>query len=80
MPIDMPMTLKAEQARLCALGLTLRSSHGDGEYRVNFRGGREATACYTGDLDDAVGTGEAMARESAARIKDGSEPSPDAPT
>lgn len=27
-----------------------------GEYRVNFRGGREATAYYTNDLADAVAT------------------------
>jgi hypothetical protein len=31
------------------------SSH-EGEYRVNFRNGREATAYYTTDLTDAVGT------------------------
>lgn len=32
----------------------------DGEYRVNKKGGREATAAYTEDLTDAVGTGIAM--------------------
>lgn len=32
----------------------------DGEYRVNKKGGREATAAYTSDLTDAVGTGIAM--------------------
>jgi hypothetical protein len=35
------------------------------EYRVNFRGGREATAYYTNDLDDGLQTGLAMARERA---------------
>jgi hypothetical protein len=33
----------------------------DGEYRVNFVGGKEATAYYTNDLADAFGTGVAMA-------------------
>lgn len=38
----------------------VRISANDGEYRVNKRGGREATAAYTSDLTDAVGTGIAM--------------------
>jgi hypothetical protein len=33
----------------------------EGEYRVNFRGGKEATAYYTNDLRDAYDTGIAMA-------------------
>lgn len=32
----------------------------DGEYRVNFINGKEATACYTNDLEDAFGTGVEM--------------------
>jgi hypothetical protein len=40
-------------------------SHGRVEYRVNFAGGKEATAYYTDDLDDAVGTGHAMAAHRA---------------
>ena len=31
-----------------------------GEYRVNFKGGREATAYYTTDIDDAKDTAVAM--------------------
>ena len=31
-----------------------------GEYRVNFKRGNEATAYYTDDLQDAVGTGKQM--------------------
>lgn len=45
-----------------ALGLTCRMR--DGEYRINFRaldGGREATAYYTSDADDAIATAHAMA-------------------
>jgi hypothetical protein len=32
----------------------------DGEYRVNFRGGSEATAYYTTDAKDAIYTAWAM--------------------
>ena len=35
----------------------------DDEYRVNFTGGREATAYYTTDLSDARDTGIAMSKE-----------------
>jgi len=59
----MPTTLKAAQATLRALGVTLRRTGYGPELRVNFRGGREATACYTDDLDDALGTGREMARQ-----------------
>jgi hypothetical protein len=37
-------------------------SSNEGEYRVNFRNGREATAYYTTDLTDAVDTDIAMSR------------------
>jgi len=40
------------------LGMTLRSL--DGEWRVNYRGGEEATAYYTDDLADVVETAAAM--------------------
>jgi hypothetical protein len=30
------------------------------EYRVNYRNGREATAYYTTDIADAIGTAKAM--------------------
>jgi hypothetical protein len=56
-------TIKTAKAELAKHGLVL--SHNDGEYRVNKRGGREATAAYTNDLDDAVGTGIAMAKKGA---------------
>jgi hypothetical protein len=46
-------------ATLRVLGLTIRKT--DSEYRVNFKGGTEATAYYTTDINDALETGAAMA-------------------
>jgi hypothetical protein len=46
--------------------VTLRRQ--DGEYRVNFRDGVEATAYYTNDLEDAFATGVAM-RERAGHLR-----------
>jgi len=48
------------RADLAILGITLRSKNEFDEYRVNFRGGVEATAYYTSDLQDAFDTGRAM--------------------
>ena len=45
-------------------GMTIRRR--DGGYRVNFRGGDEATAYYTPDLEDAFATGVTMARQRSA--------------
>jgi hypothetical protein len=60
-------SLKPTQAEareiLSKVGMTMRVR--DGEFRVNFQGGTEATACYTDDLHDAIGSGQAMAREAA---------------
>lgn len=53
------MTLKQAKAELEVLGMTIRKEAG--EYRVNEKGGKEATAYYTDDLDDAVRTGREMA-------------------
>ena len=55
------MTIKQAKAILRPLGVTLNSRPDSGEYRVNFVGGGEATACYETDLDGAVSTGKAMA-------------------
>lgn len=49
------MTFKEAQATCRAFGHTL-TRRPDGEYRLNVRGGTEATAYYTTDLDDACGT------------------------
>jgi hypothetical protein len=53
------LTVEQVKKELRPLGLTLQVL--PGEYRVNFRGGAEATAYYTDDLDDARRTGVAMA-------------------
>ena len=45
------------------LGLTLTYKACYQEFRVNFINGGEATACYTDDLQDAIGTGIAMSKE-----------------
>lgn len=58
------MTLKEAQKYVSSLGLTLR--HSFGEYRVNFKGGKEATAYYTNDIKDAVSTAECMRDEALA--------------
>lgn len=51
-------TVAQVKVMLRARGIVL--SKKDGEYRVNFRGGREGTAYYTDDLADALSTGQAM--------------------
>lgn len=55
-----PPSLKAAKATLKPYGVTIYKSYGD-EFRVNFKGGREATAYYTNDISDAVATGQLMA-------------------
>jgi hypothetical protein len=54
------ITLKSVRQHLTSRGITIRRTD-DGEYRVNYRHGREATAYYTDDLDDAHTTGLDMA-------------------
>ena len=49
---------------LRAIGFSLRKR--DGEYRVNFTGGGEATAYYTDDRADALDTARAMDRHARA--------------
>ena len=55
-----------QQAKSIArhLGLTLRLLR-SGKYRVNFRDGKETTAYYADDLEDAVNTAVEMARKRA---------------
>ncbi len=58
------MTVKEAIEKLRAVDVIIkRTDHN--EFKVNFRGGKEATAYYTNDLDDAVGTGLSMARDKA---------------
>jgi len=47
------MTLQQAKSIARHLGFTLRQLR-SGKYRVNFRDGTEATACYTDELEDAV--------------------------
>ena len=51
-------SIKATLAAIKATGATARCV--DGEYRVNTPGGKEATASYTNDAEDAIGTARAM--------------------
>lgn len=59
------MTIKEAQMELREHGMTLRKDPFGGQYRVNFKGGKEATAYYTDDRDDAVLSGISMARARA---------------
>jgi hypothetical protein len=52
------MTIQEARRILGSRGIVLR--HHEGEYRVNYVRGREETAYYTNDLDDAVRTGLVM--------------------
>ncbi len=56
-----PLKQKDAIKILSALGIALKKTE-YGEYRVNYKGGREASAYYTTDLNDAVGTGKNMAQ------------------
>lgn len=58
-----PESVKTNRALMDALssiGMTVRVR--DGEYRVNFKYGQEATAYYTNDRDDARGTALLMVK------------------
>jgi hypothetical protein len=51
------MTSKEVEQAIRALGLAVTKL--DGKWRINYRGGKEATAYYTTD-DDAMGMATAM--------------------
>lgn len=55
--------LAKAKKELAPLGLEVTFDKETEEYRVNFKGGKEGTAYYTNDVDDAIGTGKAMAKE-----------------
>jgi hypothetical protein len=63
--VDRDITDADLRALLTLHGATVRKR--DGEYRVCLRGGTEDSAYYTGDRDDALETGVAMAAERAAK-------------
>jgi hypothetical protein len=56
------MTLQQAKSIARHLGFTLRMVR-SGDYRVNFRDGKETTAYYTDNLEDAVNTAVEMARK-----------------
>jgi hypothetical protein len=63
------MTIKEAKEEIVNCGCTLRVE--DGEYRVNYRYGKEATAYYTNNLNDAVKTARSM---EAKMLMKGSQP------
>ena len=62
------LTLGKVRAELRAVGVAITHSAEFSEYRVNFRGGNEATAYYTTDIEDARDTGLAMMRHHMAAL------------
>ena len=52
-----------ERAQLYLRQWNITLTRREGEYRVNFKGGAEATAYYTNDLEDAIQTGRTMSRQ-----------------
>ena len=56
------MTLKDAKQFLSQIDMSLTKTR-DGAYRVNFKGGKEDTAYYTDELDDAVASGNSMREE-----------------
>jgi hypothetical protein len=56
------MTIRDAKLELAKLGMVLSKTE-YGEFRVNFKGGSEATAYYTNDLEDAIGTGRLMGQQ-----------------
>lgn len=57
------MTVRQANKQLKNLGVHIRYIADTGEFRVNFVGGREATAYYGSDLQDAIDTAQAMAKQ-----------------
>ncbi len=54
--------LKVAKQKLKELGITVNYNSEWEEYRVNFINGKESTASYTNDIEDALNTGIAMAK------------------
>ena len=64
----MKPTLTDVRAQLRTVGVSISHRSDWNEYRVNYRGGREATAYYTDDLEDALGTGKLMAEQQGRSV------------
>jgi hypothetical protein len=56
------LTFASVRHDLDNVGITI-TRRPEREFRVNYRNGIEATACYTNDLEDALGTGRQMAKQ-----------------
>jgi hypothetical protein len=56
------MKFKEVKDALKKIGMTITYKSEYSEYRVNFISGKEETAYYTNDLDDAYLTGQDMAK------------------
>jgi hypothetical protein len=54
-----PLPYGVARASFARLGIALRKTE-EGEYRVNYARGAEATAAYESDLESAIDTGLAM--------------------
>jgi hypothetical protein len=54
------MNLKDARRELNGTGVSIKYIEDTGEYRVNLRADKEATAYYASDIDDALNTGRAM--------------------
>lgn len=58
-----PKSLAAAQKVLAALGIKIKFDKDTDEYIVNYmKNPTEATAYFTSDLQDAIGTGQQMAK------------------
>jgi hypothetical protein len=62
------MTSKQIEQAIRALGLAVTKVNG--KWRINYRGGKEATAYYTTDDDDALGMARAMEVARGAAMTD----------
>ena len=58
-PAPRPLSLADARAHFSRLGMALRKTP-EGEFRVNYRHGAEATAAYESTLSEAIATGLAM--------------------
>jgi hypothetical protein len=62
-------TKEAKESLRANFGMTLTKR--DGEFRVNYIGGDEATAYCTEDMADAINTGIEMRRWQVAQVNQG---------
>lgn len=63
MEIPVKPNIKALRAALNAEGISLAKKLSTGEWRVNYLRGKEATAYYTTDFEDALATAKHFIKE-----------------